>query len=616
MIARLLLALVAVLALAAGTAQGQVTIHRGGALHSPGAEGITIHGGGLSTPAPIAAGAYYALPNNDGDCPGNCRQIPWLAGSDQWNSGTLPTYTGVNCTSGLTEGDGTTDNASAIQTCLDNLSTQQAAVLPAGIYYCNGNITIPSDKALRGAGSGSASAKWLPTYRGLASDGTTEIKMGASCLIRFGTSSPTFGSELAINTPAKGATTLTCTTACTGISVNDWISIYEDADSTIPATATGDSGTCTWCGNNTGSNLIQQFAQVTAVNGTTLTISRPVYYAYDGAQNPTIREVTFNVARAGIEQLKLHGFATRGSAIVYMRGALFSWVKDVETYKTGNQNKSNHVTNDYGHANEIRDSYMHYGIDSSSDTNYGLAFFFWNSDHKIENNILRHHRHSLAFEGGGSGVAILYNYIDDNYTDDLTYLGSARTNHGAHPMFHLYEGNHISHLEADDVWGSSSHIVLFRNWLRGESTGTDVPSFPPSGGFWAAHIDRLNVYYSLVGNVLGVDNATWAAGRLEITQSSHCDSGTRTAYAFGCSDGVYFAPPRTTAIKHGNYDYVTDSVSFWDGGANHTLKTSLYYEAKPAFFGPCNWPVFGPDVGGITGTHPAQQRFVGATTCQ
>ena len=51
----------------------------------------------------------YDLPNDDADCPDNCRQIPWKAGSDIWNNGVLPTYPPVVCT-GLTEGDGTTGN--------------------------------------------------------------------------------------------------------------------------------------------------------------------------------------------------------------------------------------------------------------------------------------------------------------------------------------------------------------------------------------------------------------------------------------------------------------------------------------------------------------------------
>jgi len=106
--------------------------------------GSSLHG--------LMAQSTYDLPNDDTNCPGQCRQVPWKAGSDLWNSGKLPTYTGVTCT-GLTEGNGTTDNTSAIQSCLNSLGSQQAAVIPPGMYYVNGTITIPSNKVLRGAGS-------------------------------------------------------------------------------------------------------------------------------------------------------------------------------------------------------------------------------------------------------------------------------------------------------------------------------------------------------------------------------------------------------------------------------------------------------------------------------
>lgn len=128
---------------------------------------------------PSISFAVYDLPNNNSDCPDNCRQVPWSAGSDQWNSGSLPTYEGVTCT-GLTEGDGTTDNTSAIETCLSNISANQASIIPAGIYYINGTVNIPSNKALRGAKA--STTPYLPS-----TDATqTTLKFGASGRIAFG----------------------------------------------------------------------------------------------------------------------------------------------------------------------------------------------------------------------------------------------------------------------------------------------------------------------------------------------------------------------------------------------------------------------------------------------
>jgi hypothetical protein len=550
--------------------------------------------------------AQYSLPNNDADCPNNCRAIPWSAGSDQWNGGALPLYTSVTCT-GLVQGDGTTDNGAAIQACINNAPSNTAVLIPPGIYYLNRRLTLKSRVVLRGSGSGTP---YLPQ----ASSAATTLKLGPSGGVQLGDNHSQGTERAIVGGFTKGSQSLTLVSGH-GFVQGDWISVFEDGDPEIPTTVNGDAGTCEWCGENNGSNLIQQYVQVTSVSGQTVGIHRPLYYRYFAANNPGAKKVSWSISYAGVENMRLNGWsASRSAPFIEMEGALFSWVKNVETYNAPDVNKANHVNVRWSHGVEIRDSYFHFGRGSGSDTNYGIAFFFWNSDHKVENNILRHHRHSLSFEGGGSGIAVLYNYIDDNYTDDLSYLGSARTNHGGHPMFNLYEGNHISHLEADDVWGSSSHIVFFRNWLRGNSTGTGVPSFPPDGGFWAAHIDRLNVYYSLVGNVLG--EPSWGSGtRLEVTQSSHCDYGTRTAYAIGCSDGTFFSSPRSTAIKHGNFDYVTDGVAFWQAGASQALRSSVYYSSKPSFFGQCNWPVFGPDLNPITRQLPAKARFDGLTTC-
>jgi hypothetical protein len=228
-------------------------------------------------------------------------------------------------------------------------------------------------------------------------------------------------------------------------------------------------------------------------------------------------------------------------------------------------------------------------------------------------------------EGGGSGIVFLYNYIDGNYTDDLAYLGASYSNHGAHPYMNLFEGNMISHFVADNHWGSSFHTVLFRNWLWGDETGA-FPVFSsntPSWGFAALEIGFDQTYYSAVGNVMGHSNLHTNWNNATVFEPSCTWRSSRNApvvYALGCDSsnqsGPYRSAVRATAISHlGNYDYKTQGVAFWDGGANHTLKTSMYYDSKPAFFGTCSWPAFGPDLSPITSTLPAKARFEGSAAC-
>jgi hypothetical protein len=569
----------------------------------------------------VVAQTPYDLPNDNSSCPGSCRQIPWSAGSDQWNGGTLPVYTPVTCT-GLA-GNGTTDDGSAIQACINRLSSGQAAFVPAGTYYINSSISLKSNTALRGAQS--AVSPWLPNVN----SSETTFKMGTGGSISIGaTSSSDRGSQIPMSSGyTKGSTSLTLSSV-SGVSVGTWLILSENADSAIPVSATGQDGACSWCGQDDGVHLMSQFTQVTAVSGNTVTISRPMYYTFKSTLSPVARPFTFSITKAGIENIRIdQSGANKGaSSIIFMGDALFSWVKGVETYMGGGSSGSAHVHIGWSHGAEIRDSYFHYGYAFASGANYGVHIEWANSDHKIENNIVRVVRHGFVHEGGGAGDAFLYNYSDDIHEDDLSYLGASLINHGAHPYMNLYEGNIFSHLIADYYWGTSSHNVLFRNWLWGDES---VPSasewlYPagaltkPSWAFTPVEVWTNQHYYSLVGNVLGVtgkwQNPNWTSYNLLNNATASGSAMYNYGYQFNSSGGAD-AAAYSTSINHGNWDYKTQGVAYWDGGTNHSLKNSMYYSSKPAFFGSCAWPAFGPDLASVTNTLPAKARFEGATSC-
>ena len=565
---------------------------------------VVVFVGGALAGQRLHAQASYDLPSDDTDCPANCRQIPWRTGSDLWNGGVLPNYTQVTC-SGLAA-NGTTDDGPAIQSCINNASPNTAVFIPAGVYLVKTNLKMKSNVALRGAKPSG------PPFLPAADPAATTFKLGSSGEVSF--SGGSTGSNVGIASGyTKGSTTIVMNAG--GFAVGNWIIVSENPDPAIPVTKTGDDGNCTWCGENDGVHLMAQIVQVTAVNGNNITLSRPLYYTFQSSLSPVARQITMNVSKAGLENIRLDGSSADHPAFIFMQNSLFNWVKGVETYHAGSGAKNSHVESEWSYGSEIRDSYFHHGRDSSSDRNYGIAFLFVNSDHKVENNILRNHRHSTDFEGGGSGIAILYNYIDGDYTDDTSYLGSARANHGAHPYMNLYEGNIYSHITADSYWGSSSHNVFFRNWLWGDETqAADIPS-KPSWGSIPLDVWYNQNYYSFVGNVLGITgkwmNPSWSSYTL---RNSNC---SQTAiYNYGCnSNGGYSSAASTTSINHGNYDYKTNGVAFWEGGSNHTLKNSMYYPSKPSFFGSCAWPVFGPDLSPTAKTLPAKTRFEGGTSC-
>jgi len=639
--------------------------------------------------APLAGHAQtsYSLPNNDTGCPGNCRQIPWQTGSDIWNGGVLPTYTGVTCT-GLAD-DGVTDDGPAIQACINALSPKQCAVIPAGLnYYIDSVVRLNSYTCLRGA-----QPEGGPPFMPIVQGGETWLILGPGsdwnpgqhtsvALLTnqaFSASSgglfppahygvfPTTNCFLS-GSPQKGDTTVTIASgnpAGCAISTGTWLEIYGPDDPNLIA-STGSDGFCEWCGNNSGFYLQQQMVQVTSLVGSVATLSKPLYYTINPASQTvtgaggtgTVTEpagvqysvITFATTQAGFENLRIDGSQNDIylGDILLLKGCLDCWVKNVETYVTGTQDGSAHVEIDYGYGDEVRDSAFHDERSGAGGAGYGVYFQYSNSDHKVENNILYHNRHWIVYEGGGTGTAVLYNYADDGMTDDCTYFASARTSHGGHPFFNLFEGNINPHLAADDFWGSSSHDVMFRNWFRGgepdyvwpsgniqtvgssslmagnsQSDCTPTYLFPPEEGFDAVDLYTGQPYYSYVANILGNNSNfptgdIWSAATLS-GFNEYAAPATPIVYSYGGTNtlgGANVASSAATIIRQGNWDYLTNGVAFNDGGncgGNCTYKPSMYYLTEPSFISSagCAWPEQGPDLS-IHGSlqQPAYMRAV------
>ena len=69
---------------------------------------------------------------------------------------------------------------------------------------------------------------------------------------------------------------------------------------------------------------------------------------------------------------------------------------------------------------------------------------------------------------------------------------------------------------------------------------------------------------------------------------------------------------KATALRHGNFDYVTNSVVWDPAVSNHNLPPSLYRAQKPAFFNAGSgyaWPWVDPIATNPVQTLPAKARF-------
>ena len=550
---------------------------------------------------PCQAWAVYDLPAD--------RWMTWAGKTGLDPVIGIPNYTSVTCT-GL-DPTGASDNASKINACITAASPKTAVYIPAGVYLVKSQINMKSNVVLRGAG---ASSPWMP----LSSPGTTTLNISARINFDGGSKSTNWTPGASQGTSivagyATGSTQITLSDA-SNYNVGNVISIFQDNDSAVIS-----SKGYGWLGEDdgTGQRVLQQYSTITNKEGNVLTIDPPISYASPNPVRPAVRKQTFNVVMAGLEDIKINRASTSDNYLIFMRFVKNCWLRNIETYNSGNLSSgSPHVWLQFSYQCEIRDSYFHHGESYDSGRSYGIQMYNWNSSHKIENNIIRDTRHAISFEGGGSNCAILYNYTDDNGESvqgqgtvrDTSFLGEdTMTNHGSHPHMILWEGNSVTSWWGDYTQGSSSHITFYRNNVRCVNTTIPLSSNP---WLWSCiEVEQYNYYFNLVGNVIG--QSSWTKG----TVVNNGNGGALPQiYRFGYSSagGSYTdSQPYSTAIKHGNFDYVSKGIAHWDGGADHAMRVSIYYNSKPSFFGTLIWPPFGSDLNPMVGSLPAIERYRG-----
>jgi hypothetical protein len=218
---------------------------------------------------------------------------------------------------------------------------------------------------------------------------------------------------------------------------------------------------------------------------------------------------------------------------------------------------------------------------------------------------------------GGFGNVIAYNYcVDSYYTDPPTDAGHGimaadiSTNHSPHQQYTLVEGNVMGKFNSDGYHGSSSHTVLFRNLIVGRNRWENATDRI------AVQIDRRNLYYSIVGNVLG--EVGLPATHEYLTESISSGLDISIIYRLGFPDmgnqgfdGTF--PPTPLSFGDGgprdlyvDRNTTADGTTLIEGNWNSVsagqdwtvepaaLPPSLYLRSKPDWFGSLAWPPVDP----------------------
>jgi hypothetical protein len=344
----------------------------------------------------------------------------------------------------------------------------------------------------------------------------------------------------------------------------------------------------------------------------------------DGNFKPTLKYV-------GVEDLYVFGACKpegpgAGQGNVRLDCVSYSWVRNVET----DYNNGPAIKLDASFRCVIRDCFVHSTQwPYPGGAGYGIVLGWHASDNLVENNISMTQNKVLVMRATGGGNVVAYNYLDDGYIGnymDWQEVG-ANASHMTTPMYELFEGNQAFNFDADNTWGNSIYITVFRNHFPGVRRSGDLAtrwnyrynSYRTGAGTQWGAVPMTNAscravglmeghwWYSFVGNVLGGPGVT----ALTMYESRGPPWSGNPVWKLGYNPEKWDSPadPKvlSTVIRDGNYDYVTREVH-WAGDPK-TLPNSLYLANKPNFFASDPWPWVDPTGSTQIHTLPARARF-------
>ncbi len=494
---------------------------------------------------------------------------------------------------------GSANAATAIQNAINACPANQVVFLPAGIYQLSSGLRMKEGVTVRGAGRNST----ILRYTG--SD---------NFAVRFdsGSYDSSFSSSTSYNlTGGYTKDSTNVTTANNDWVVGDILLIDELEDSDLIEND-GNSGSCTWCGRSSGDRCHGQLVEVVSRTPTSATISPPLYSNFKSASSPQGVRLRGAIKLAGLESLAITNVAGAARDTIVMEAAYKCWIKDCDLAVS--QRRHAWLNNCFW--TEIRDSSFHHGAGADWSSAYGpdrgYCIFMGQASTAclVENNDFWKVHFAVAFEGGGSGNVIAYNFVTNIMYIEGETPQPAIGNHGAHPIMNLWEGNVLrSKIMMDNYWGSSSHTTLFRNRIANmpSNNGQQAVQYVFVLDIWKNHR-----YQNIVGNVLGTVGMETA-----VDAPNNYPYGGKYIYRLGFTDANdnSLAGNDTTVtatiLRHGNWDSVTGGV-LWDPNiADHTMPASLYLTGKPAWWGNLPWPAVGGDLSPTVSRIPAEVRNSG-----
>ncbi|HUB13741.1 MAG TPA: hypothetical protein VMB34_17465 [Acetobacteraceae bacterium] len=368
---------------------------------------------------------------------------------------------------------------------------------------------------------------------------------------------------------------------------------------------------------------VSEIKQISAISGNTITFDSPVTIAYRvGHQAQLYYWSARHTRNAGVENLTLEG---GDDGNLRFEWAAYCWARNVETTLWLGEG----FAIDASFRIQLEEFYAHKPVwPVPGGGGYNISLARGSSEILIENGISVLANKVMVSRSAGAGSVVAYNYMDDGFVagqrawQEIGLNGSHMV--GSHHT--LFEGNYAFNMDSDTTHGNSTYLTFFRNYAPGyrarfmdyisdDAVADDIANVPGGNGpLRAAGAQMYSYWFSFIGNVLGTPGHTsgW---------SYNCSSNTGTpcVWLLGWDNLPHeHDDPNVaaTAIRDGNFDYLTNTVTWAAGDTVHALPSSLYLTRKPAFFDAgrgYTWPWVDP----IRSPHihqlPAKARYDAGT---
>lgn len=533
--------------------------------------------------------------------------LSWTPGVTVGVQGGIPTYRTnmiIDVTQAPYSADktGAADCTTAIQNAINAATSNTVVYLPAGTYKCTGvlqmqynvGVKFPVPITIRGAGSNTViNASPQGGYFILAGSGQD-----------YNWPNPASGNTIVAGGFVKGSSNVTVTTTA-GLIPGALAKIFI-TDSTNQL-----ASPVTLHVSGYRDNRAQQVL-ITATNATQVTFWPPLYSDY-GGMSGRICCAQYQANLCGIEDLTIDLTSAGDSTVaIQYEQAVNCWIKNVNV-----RHCHSYVLFVWDSVfNEVRhcwvDQTIHVGNNGAglkvNDTSGLLA----------EDNIIAQNFPGIEVNSGSSGNVFGYNFVWDTYQ---TQSGAAiDSNHGPHNSFNLYEGNETPYFQADGYFGSVSDDTLFRNWLHEIQPETVATN----GYYLAMSLNRFTRNYNVIGNLIGTNGVHAIDLRFGDPNIGNWSNNGNNAPPWADWAAMLSAAPGagpgqaawqeldtnvwSSTLMLGNYYYRTNGVG--ESLGTYTLPASLYFAAKPSWFGTNTFPPFDSGTTNINLTQiPAGARY-------